>query len=166
MYPSEPNSPFEDEPLGRRLFFIGFGLRHLVVLVLILYVVVAILKPFAASVPFSDAAHPRDKVYVDIVSIWPAIGLYDDEEDEEFSEIICGCYTPDGDLVWIYMKGKEYLEYFDSTLSLDVMNSQYEELFFANPKRIHGRVWRADDISDDLSEDIGGEYLIGFRRLE
>lgn len=103
---------------------------------------------------FSSSATSGDKVYADIVSIFPEIGIYT-EGSSNYSYFVCRCVTSTGGEVWIYLTVNEYKSNFDSTASTSIFAQYAEEVTLSSSKRIHGTVTRADGIMSGLSADTG-----------
>lgn len=94
------------------------------------------------------------KVYADIVSIFPDYGIYT-EGSIDYSHFVCSCKTSSGSTVWVYMTVSEYRVNFDSSASSSVYTHSAEEVTFSYSKRIHGTVKRAESILTGLSKDTG-----------
>lgn len=103
---------------------------------------------------FSSSAASGDKVYADIVSIFPEIGIYT-EGLSNYSYFVCRCETSTGGKVWVYLTVNEYKSNFDSTASTSIFEQYAEEVTLSSSKRIHGTVARADSIMSGLSADTG-----------
>lgn len=111
----------------------------------------------------SSTAKSGDKVYVDIVSIFPEIGIYT-QGSSSYSHFVCKCKTSSGSTVWVYMTCSEYKSNFDSSASTSVYSSYADEVTFSSSKRIHGTVKTANNIMSGLSSDTG-TYVIDFSSL-
>lgn len=112
---------------------------------------------------FSSASEGGDKVYADIVSAFPEIGIYE-EYGSYYTDFVCRCKTAAGSTVWVYIKTDDYLTYFDSSASTSVSSSYAEEVTFSSAIRIHGSVKTADNITKNLSESTG-KYVIRFSSM-
>ena len=110
---------------------------------------------------YSSDSSIGDKVYVDIVSITPKIGIYPSGYDI-YTDFVCKCKTSAGNTVWIYIEVLDYWEYFDDTASGFTDNSGYSTKYFSKAKRVHGVVVKADNITNGLSDDIGRNKVIKF----
>ena len=109
---------------------------------------------------YSASASAGDLVYVDIVSIFPEIGIYT-QGTTNYTEFVCKCKTSSGSTVWVYMTCNEYKNKFDSSASTSIFSPYQDEKTFSSSKRIHGEVRRADSIMSGLSSDTG-TYVIDF----
>lgn len=114
-------------------------------------------KKFTASVSSGEA------VYVDIVSIFPEIGLYT-QGNTYYSYFVCRCETSSGSTVWVYMSCFEYIGNFDSSASTSIYDEYAEKVTFSSAKRIHGTAKRAEAILSGLSSDTG-TIVIDFSSL-
>lgn len=108
----------------------------------------------------SYSAQVGEGVYVDIVSIFPQIGVYS-EGSANYSHFVCECQTSYGTTVWLYMTCSEYQSNFDSSASTSTYSTYADEVTFSSSIRIHGTVKTADSITPDLSSDTG-TYVIAF----
>lgn len=113
---------------------------------------------------FSSSSTSGAKVYADIVSIWPAIGIYS-EGSSNYSYFVCECKTSSGSTVWVYMTVTEYRNNFDSSASTSVYSSYADEVTYTSSKRIHGIAKKADNIMSGLSSDTG-TMVIDFSSLD
>ena len=102
---------------------------------------------------FTTSAASGDPVYIDIVSIFPEIGIYT-QGSSNYSEFVCRCKTSAGTTVWVYMTCSEYKSNFDSSASTSIFNSYADEKTFSS-KRIHGTAKKAENIMSGLSSDTG-----------
>lgn len=115
----------------------------------------------SAEVLYSSySAQVGDEVYVDIVSIFPQIGVYS-EGSVNYSHFVCECQTSYRTTVWVYMTCSEYQSNFDSSASTSIYSTYADEVTFSSSIRIHGTVKTADSITPDLSSDTG-TYVIDF----
>lgn len=103
---------------------------------------------------FSNSSKFNSKVYVDIVSIFPEIGIYT-QGSSNYSYFVCNCKTSSGSTVWVYMTVSEYKENFNSSESTSINSSFADEVTFSFPKRIHGSTRNAESIMSGLSTDTG-----------
>ncbi len=102
---------------------------------------------------FSQNSPLEDKVYIDIVSIKPSIGIRTNTSVEN-TEVVCECKTVTEETVWVYMSVYEYNTYIDSTADISSnFSTNYKVIEYSTEKRIHGTARLADSICDDLSED-------------
>lgn len=109
----------------------------------------------APATRFYAGSNTGSRVYADIVSIWPAIGIYT-ENSSVYSHFACECQTSSGTEVWVYMTANQYKTYFDSNVSMSVRsNALVKEVSYSTPKRINGVAKRADSIMSGLSKDTG-----------
>jgi hypothetical protein len=108
-----------------------------------------------------DEASIGDSVYVDIVSIFPSIGIYN-EGSTGYTNYACECLTDEGDTVWLYISRWEYILNFDVAVPTSVDSSDgAEEVTFDEPKRVYGIVRSANNLVEGLSEDTG-ELVVRF----
>ena len=114
-----------------------------------------------SEVRFYDSVSTGTEVYADIVSIFPAIGIYT-EGSSYYSYFVCECETSSGSTVWVYMSVSDYRENFDSDVSTSVYSSTNEEVTFSYSRRIHGEARVADYVMSGLSSDIEATMLIDF----
>ena len=114
-----------------------------------------------SEVRFYDSVSTGTEVYADIVSIFPAIGIYT-EGSSYYSYFVCECETSSGSTVWVYMSVSDYSENFDSDVSASVYSSTNEEVTFSYSRRIHGEARVADYVMSGLSSDIEATMLIDF----
>lgn len=110
---------------------------------------------------FSQSVGSGTKVYADIVSIFPEIGIYT-QGSSDYSSFVCKCKTSSGTTVWVYISVSEYKSNFDSSISTDVNTQFAEEITFSASKKIHGTVKTSNYVLSDLSTDIGAATLIDF----
>ena len=111
---------------------------------------------------FSSSSTAGDKVYADIVSIFPAIGIYT-QGSSYYTDFVCECKTSSGSTIWVYMTCSEYKDNFDSSVSTSVYSSSAEEKTFSS-KRVHGTVKKANNIMSGLSSETG-IYVIDFSSI-
>ncbi len=107
---------------------------------------------------FSQGSNSFDKVYIDIVSIEPSVGI--GITNFSNTDVACECKTSTGRTVWVYMSVSEYNRYIDS--SANISNSyaaDYEVIEYSTAKRIHGTARTADSLCDGLSSDTGTMIL-------
>ncbi len=112
---------------------------------------------FSASVPVGS------KVYADIVSIFPEIGIYL-ENSTNYYKFVCSCEKSTGGTIWVVMSVEDYKKYFDSSASTSIYNEYAERKTF-NTKRIHGIMKMAESVISDLSQDTG-TYVIDFSSVD
>lgn len=113
---------------------------------------------------FSSSSTSESKVYANIVSIWPAVGIYT-EGSSNYSNFACECKTSSGATVWVYMTVTEYKNNFDSSASTSVYSSDAGEVTYTTAVKIHGTVKKADSIMSGLSSDTG-TMVIDFSSLD
>lgn len=113
---------------------------------------------------FSTSVTAGTDVYADIVSIFPAIGIYT-ERSSYYSHFVCQCETSTGAMIWVYMSVSEYKLHFDSDAPTSIYSYSADEITFSNSKRIHGEAREADNIMSDLSSDIQAIMLIDFESV-
>lgn len=113
---------------------------------------------------FSTSVTAGTDVYADIVSIFPAIGIYT-ERSSYYSHFVCQCETSTGAKIWVYMSVSEYKLHFDSDAPTSIYSYSADEITFSNSKRIHGEAREADNIMSDLSSDIQAIMLIDFESV-
>ena len=107
---------------------------------------------------FSQDSDSYDKVYIDIVSIEPSIGI--GITNFSNTDVACECKTSTGKTVWVYMSVSEYNLYIDSSASIsNSFDADYEVVEYSSAKRIHGTARRADSLCDGLSSDTGTMVL-------
>ncbi len=113
----------------------------------------------SSEVKFSNSVSAGDKVYIDIVSITPEIGIYT-EGSSIYSHFVCKCKTSSGTNVWVYMTTSEYKNNFDSSASTSVSSSYADTVSFSSSKRIHGVAKRAENIMTGLSTDTATMIMV------
>lgn len=113
---------------------------------------------------FSTSVTAGTDVYADIVSIFPAIGIYT-EGSSYYSHFVCQCETSTGAKIWVYMSVSEYKLHFDSDAPTSIYSYSAEEITFSNSKRIHGEAREADNIMSGLSSDTRAIMLIDFESV-
>ena len=116
------------------------------------------------AVSYSSSVEAGTKVYADIKSIFPAIGIYR-EGSSDYYAFVCECKTSSGKTVWVSMSTTEYKEHFDSTVSTNVNTEYAEEVNFSSTKRIHGVTEKADSVMYGLSSSINSTTVISFSSL-
>lgn len=114
-----------------------------------------------SEVKFSSSVSSGTDVYADIVSIFPAIGIYT-EGSSYYSYFVCECVTSSGSTIWVYISVSDYRENFDSDVSTSVYSSTNEEITFSYSRKIHGEARVADNVMSGLSSDTGATMLIDF----
>ncbi len=112
----------------------------------------------SSEVKFSSSVTAGTEVYADIVSIFPAIGIYT-EGYSNYTHFVCECKTSTGSTVWVYMSASEYRNNFDANVSTSIYNEYQDEKTFSS-KRIHGEARKADNVMSGLSSDTGATMLI------
>lgn len=100
---------------------------------------------------FTGSSTPGSKVYADIVSIFPEMGIYT-QGSSTYTHFVCRCKTSSGGTVWVYMTTSEYKNNFDSSASTSVYNQYAEEVTFS-AKRIHGVAKKAEAIMSGLAAE-------------
>ena len=65
---------------------------------------------------FSQSVSSGTKVYANIVSIFPEMGIYT-QGSSNYSSFVCKCKTSAGTTVWVHMSVSEYRSNFDSSAS-------------------------------------------------
>lgn len=100
---------------------------------------------------FTSSSTSGSKVYADIVSIIPEVGIYT-EGSSNYSSLVCKCKTSSGGTVWVYMTTSEYKNNFDSSASTSIYNQYADEVTFSS-KRVHGVAKKADTIMSGLASE-------------
>ncbi|MGI5905984.1 MAG: hypothetical protein ACOX85_06935 [Candidatus Pararuminococcus gallinarum] len=118
----------------------------------------------SSEVRFSGPISSGTDVYTDIVSIFPAIGIYT-EGSSTYTHFVCECETSSGSTVWVYMTTSEYKKHFDSDASTSIYSSTAEEITFSDSKRIHGEARKSDNVISGLSSDTGVSMLVDFESV-
>jgi len=118
----------------------------------------------SSEVRFSSSVSAGTDVYADIVSIFPAIGIYT-EGSSYYTHFVCECETSSGSTVWVYMSTSEYKKHFDSDASTSIFSSSAEKITFSYSKRFHGEARKADNVMSGLSSDTGATMLIDFESV-
>jgi len=113
----------------------------------------------SSEVKFSSSVSAGDKVYIDISSIIPEIGIYT-EGSNNYSHFVCKCKTTSGTNVWVYMTTSEYKNHFDSSASTSVSSTYADTVSFSTSKRIHGVAKRAESIMSGLSSDTANMVIV------
>ena len=117
----------------------------------------------SSEVKFSSSVSSGTDVYADIVSIFPAIGIYT-EGTSYYTHFVCECETSTGSTIWVYMSASEYKKHFDANVSTSIYNDYQDEKTFSS-KRIHGEARKADNVMSGLSSDTGATMLIDFESV-
>ena len=117
----------------------------------------------SSEVKFSSSVSAGTDVYADIVSIFPAIGIYT-EGTSNYTHFVCECETSTGSTIWVYMSASEYKRHFDANVSTSIFNDYQDEKTFSS-KRIHGEARKADNVMSGLSSDTGATMLIDFESV-
>ncbi len=112
---------------------------------------------------FTTSTALNTPVYVNIVSIFPEIGIYT-EGTSYYKEFVCKCKTSSGTYVWVYMTCSDYKKYFDASASTSIYNSTAETKTFNTSKKIHGTTINADSVLSGLSSDTG-KIIIKFKSV-
>ena len=110
---------------------------------------------------FSQSVSSGTKVYANIVSIFPEMGIYT-QGSSNYSSFVCKCKTSAGTTVWVHMSVSEYRSNFDSSASSGIYNKYAEEVTFSTSKKIRGTAKTSNSVLSDLSSDIGVSMLIDF----
>ena len=118
----------------------------------------------SSEVKFSSSVSSGTDVYADIVSIFPAIGIYT-EGSSNYTHFVCECKTSTGSTIWVYMSASEYKTNFDSNVSTSIYNEYQNEKTFSYSKRIHGEARKSDNVMSGLSYDTGATMLIDFESV-
>ena len=118
----------------------------------------------SSEVIFSSSVTAGTDVYADIVSIFPAIGIYT-QGSSYYTHFVCKCETSTGSLVWVYISASEYKKHFDANVSTSIYNDYKDEKTFTYSKRIHGEARKADNVMSGLSSDTGATMLIDFESV-
>lgn len=109
---------------------------------------------------YSVTSMSDDKVYADIVYIFPKWGIYQ-QFSNTYDHYVCECTTTSGETIWAYVTYEEYAQRFDSSVNNNVVvNYAANEIYLDTPVRIHGVVKVADNIASDLSSGTGSYYVI------
>lgn len=122
-------------------------------------------KQDVPAVSYSSSLETGTKVYADIKSIFPAVGIYT-EGSSNYSDFVCECKTSSGKTVWVYMTTTEYKNNFDSTASTSTKAQYAEEIKFSGTKRIQGTTQKADSVMSGLADDINSTMVINFSSVE
>lgn len=105
------------------------------------------------------------KVYVDIKSIFPTMGIYN-SRSSHYHSFVCECKTSKGKKIWVYMSTEEYRKYFDANISTSKNSSSAETIDFPSVKRIHGIVKNADNIMYGIAAEIGSDKVIYLDKVD
>ena len=108
---------------------------------------------------FFDCTAPGESVYADIVSIFPAYKIY--EEENVYTHFACECVSASGDTLWLFITISDYVAFFDSE-AWDSIHSDYADEISFPARKVHGFTQYADDLIEDFSKDIGSEMLMEF----
>ena len=84
----------------------------------------------SSEVKFSSSVSAGTDVYANIVSIFPAIGIYT-EGSSNYTHFVCECETSTGSTVWVYMTASEYKTNFDANVSTSIYNEYQDEKTFS-----------------------------------
>lgn len=119
------------------------------------------------EVAFTTELDAPARCYLDVSIINPYITVVSNENGEEvFTDIVCDCITADDEYVFIFMTAEEYIENFDTSLTLEELEEldHTEPVEFDVPIRIHGMAKNADDLCEDLSYETG-ETIFLFKSM-
>ena len=108
---------------------------------------------------FSSSVSAGEKVYADIVSIWPAFGVYA-EGSTYYHHFVCECKTSSGSTVWVYMTCTEYKNNFDSSASTSTYSYYADEVTLSPAKRIRGTAKKAESIMSGLAKETGTMVMV------
>ena len=122
------------------------------------------------DIVFSDDAAVGTRVYADIVSIYPAIGISD---QGYYTAFVCACKTSSGANIWMLVDVDDYRGNFEfgvSTSVFGVSTSIYNEhantIKLSPPARVYGTVKAANSVMSALSSKINASTLIDFSSKE
>ena len=118
----------------------------------------------SSETAFSSNSTSGSRVYANIVSIWPAIGIYT-EGSTNYTSFVCECKTSSGSTMWVYMTVTEYKNNFDSSASTSIYSSYADEVTYSSSVKIHGTVKKADTIMSGLSSDTD-TVVVDFSSLD
>jgi FlaG/FlaF family flagellin (archaellin) len=107
---------------------------------------------------FTSSSAAGSKVYADIVSIFPEMGIYS-QGSSTYTHFVCRCKTSSGGTVWVYMTTTEYKNNFDSSASTSVYNQYADEVTFST-KRIHGVAKKAETIMSGLAAETSTMIIV------
>jgi len=113
---------------------------------------------------FSQNVSTGTKVYANIVSIFPEMGIYT-QGSTNYSSFVCKCETSSGTTVWVHMSVSEYKSNFDSSASSSIYNEYAEKVTFSSSKKIRGTAKTSNSVLSGLSSDIGASMLIDFTSI-
>ena len=119
----------------------------------------------SSEVKFSSSVSSGTDVYAEIVSIFPAIGIYT-QGSSNYTHFVCECKTSTGSTIWVYMTASEYRTNFDANVSTSIYNDYQDEKTFSYSKKIHGEARKADNVMSGLSSDTGATMLIDFDSVD
>lgn len=148
--------PKKKRDYGKIAFVIGF---------IVICLIMAGIEKYQDLHPSNEAEYTSssqigDKVYMDIISIAPIIGVYP-ETSSTYTYFVCDCKTKTNTNKLICIKVSDYKKYFDSSVNNNVSNDSINEKVLSSVKRIHGVVSTADSFKSGLSKDTG-ELLFEF----
>lgn len=151
-------TPFAQSPQNPG-FFIAWSIAAILLIVIIVGVFSC--REQASEVSFSNSVGVGTAVYADVVSIFPAFGIYT-EGESYYDSFVCECETSQGSNVWVYISVPEYKRYFDANTPANVGVFYMDEKIFSSSKKIHGKVRKTDTIRSALSIHTGTTTLIDF----
>ena len=122
--------------------------------------------PATSEKAYSILSSIGDKVYVDIVSIEPSIGI-GTKNSTVNTHIVCECKTSANTTVWVYMSLTEYKNNIDSSAVLsNSSTATFQTIKYSPAARIHGTVSSAEALCTGLSTDISSTKAITFKSID
>lgn len=107
---------------------------------------------------YSSSSKLGEKVYAEIVSIFPAHGIYT-EGTNNYTHFLCECQTSTGSTIWVYISVAQYRINFDANISSSINNDTAYEITWNFNRKIHGKVTYSDSIINGLSSEIGNDVF-------
>ena len=106
---------------------------------------------------YSDNCAIGTSVYVDIVSISPQVGVYEEGNYNKYSHYICKCNTSTNIAVWVYVSEAE----FKSLCDVEAPEAFMQEIVrFDATKRVYGSVIKVDSTAEGV---VDAKVMIDYR---
>lgn len=151
--------------------------KKIIFLIIGIIIISLIIALSNREVLYSKQAELNDKVYTDIKSVVPSLGIFSldaqSRSGNEYDHFVCECTTNDWHYIWLYISVSDYKKYFDPTAnaSRSVMAalSGVKKISFSPVVRIHGTIVSSDSIqlfNDDLKTHIHSDTVINFRSID
>ena len=133
----------------------------------------ALYEPKVEPIEYTSSAALGATVYVSLTSIEPLYGTYRENGNvgEDYTDVVCKCYTSKDEKVWVAIPYSVYVEKFDSSAKDSVLNRGNEiiapligadmpkKLEYSSPKKIYAMVVSSETVAKDLEKNIGERVL-------